>query len=62
MALIKYSLYSLSIFIMYKYIPKESIKKAKLVIKLRPLNSVIKLDAYFLPLQDNILASLANTN
>ena len=47
---IKYFLHSLSIFIVYKYISEKSIKKIRLIINLQPLNSVIKLDTYFLSL------------
>ena len=44
----KYSLYSLLIFIVYKYILEGAIKKTRLVINLRFLNDIAKSNVYSL--------------
>jgi hypothetical protein len=54
-----HSPYSLLIFVVYKYTPEGAVKKARLVVDLRPLNDIAESDAYPLPLQEDILAALA---
>ncbi|ERF69455.1 hypothetical protein EPUS_09453 [Endocarpon pusillum Z07020] len=59
MAPAKHSPYSLPVFVVYKYTPEGAVKKARPVVDLRPLNNVAELDAYPLPLQEDILAAIA---
>ncbi len=47
---IKYFPYLLSIFIIYKYTLKGAVKKARSIIDLQSLNSIIESDIYSLPL------------
>ncbi|ERF74442.1 hypothetical protein EPUS_09487 [Endocarpon pusillum Z07020] len=62
MALAKHSPYSLPVFVVYKYTPEGDVKKARPVVDLRPLNDIAESDAYPLPLQEDILASLAQAS
>ena len=55
----KHSPYSLPVFVVYKYTPEGTVKKARPVVDLRPLNDIAESDAYPLPLQEDILNSLA---
>lgn len=59
MAQAKHSPYSLPVFVVYKYTPEGAVKKARPVVDLRPLNNIAETDAYPLPLQEEILSSLA---
>jgi hypothetical protein len=59
---VKHSPYLLPVFVVYKYTPEGTVKKAQSVINLRPLNNVAESDVYSLSLQDDILAALTFTD
>ncbi len=46
-------------FVVYKYTPEGTVKKARPVVDLHPLNDVAESDVYPFPLQEDILAAMA---
>lgn len=52
-----HTFFSFSVFVVYKTNAKGE-KKGRVVVNIRKLNDLVVLDAYLLPLQSNIIASV----